>query len=241
MTVPPSPAVKRGEGDDLEVFGRLKAGVDVGPRLADVAGIAARLADASTRRRNKGIGAVVKPYTEEFIGKEPQALLYDHAGRRLRRAADRLRQRGQPAASPAAMRAKEVGIRSALGATRGGSSCSSSPSRWCSRRRRRAGGGARRGRASSCSTAAIAHTNPPFWIDIRIDGTVLAVRRSAVTLLASLRRRARPAVPGGGRQRERGAQGRGARGSSSFRGGGSPARWWSPRSPSPAGCWWAPG
>ena len=67
--------VPRGEGTTLEVFGRLAPGVGVEQARTEISAIARRLAEAYPET-NEGIGAVVKPYTLEFIGQDAVDLLY---------------------------------------------------------------------------------------------------------------------------------------------------------------------
>lgn len=64
----------RGEGETLEVFGRLKDGVSVDEAAAEMATIAQRLAKQYPES-NEGIAVVMKPYTEEFIGEEPRLMV----------------------------------------------------------------------------------------------------------------------------------------------------------------------
>ncbi|NIR46268.1 MAG: hypothetical protein GWN51_00830, partial [Gemmatimonadetes bacterium] len=71
--------LERGEGTTLEVFGRLAPGVSMDQAAAEFTTIARRLA-LEYPETNEGVGAVIKPYTEEFIGEEPVALLYTMLG-----------------------------------------------------------------------------------------------------------------------------------------------------------------
>jgi hypothetical protein len=67
-TLPHDPArLRRGQGETLEVYGRLRDGVTADQAAADLSRIAARIAEQHPDT-NKGIGAVVKPYTEEYVG-----------------------------------------------------------------------------------------------------------------------------------------------------------------------------
>jgi putative ABC transport system permease protein len=66
--------LERGDGLTLEVFGRLKDGVSVDQAYAEYSAIAQRL-ELEYPETNEGVGVVIKPYTEEFIGEEPTQLL----------------------------------------------------------------------------------------------------------------------------------------------------------------------
>ena len=67
--------LERGEGETLEVYGRLRPGSTLEGARTEMQGIAEQLATAFPDT-NEGIGAVVKPYTLEYIGEEAVALLY---------------------------------------------------------------------------------------------------------------------------------------------------------------------
>lgn len=66
--------VARGDGDTLEVFGRLAEGVSIERAAGEMSLIARRLADAYPVT-NEGVDAVVQPYVNEFIGEETRQLL----------------------------------------------------------------------------------------------------------------------------------------------------------------------
>ncbi|MGD8868932.1 MAG: ABC transporter permease, partial [Gemmatimonadales bacterium] len=67
--------IERGEGYTLEVFGRLKDGVTLDQAQAEFSAIARRL-ESAYPETNEGVGVVMKPYTEEYIGDEPARLLW---------------------------------------------------------------------------------------------------------------------------------------------------------------------
>ncbi len=169
---------------DLEVIGRLKPGVSQGQAAAEMAALQAQLLLDDPVKRD-AITTEVKPYVEEFIGSETVQLLtmmlaavlivlviacVNVANLVLARAADRTR---------------EVAVRTALGARR------------FQVVRQTLGEvlvlavtGALLGLLIAWGgtvvfNQGIADTNPPFWIDIRIDGAVLLFV-TAVTVLAAL-------------------------------------------------------
>ena len=182
----PDPAAfARGAGPTLEVFGLLKPGVGLEQARAEMAAIARSL-ETEHPAENAGLGTVVKPYAAEFVGENAVALLWvmmaavfgvvlvacaNVANLLLGRAAERVR---------------ELGIRSALGASR-----------------RRliahllgealvlAGLGGALGLAFARIGVAwfnrsIAAEDVPFWFDVRVDLTSAAFVLALVALSAVL-------------------------------------------------------
>ncbi|HVG07911.1 MAG TPA: ABC transporter permease [Thermoanaerobaculia bacterium] len=174
----------RGRGETLEVFGRLKEGVSIDQARAELGGIMQGLAKEFPET-NKGVGAVVKPYTEEYIGEEPRALLVTMLGACLAVLLLACVNVASLVMSRASKRTREIAIRSSLGADR----------------RRLIGQlltesvllslvGALLGVLLAyvglkAFNAAIAQSEPPFWLKIAIDPAALLFALGA-TLLAGL-------------------------------------------------------
>ena len=174
----------RGEGQTLEVFGRLKPGVSIDQAMVEFTAIAKRLA-VEHPKTNKGVGVVMKPYVEEYLGDEPRTLLFTMLGAVFLVLLVACANVANLLLSRAAQRSREVAIRTALGA-----------SRWrvvvqfLSESFVLAAIGAVLGTLLAwlgvrAFNAAIAGTDPPFWIDIKLDLPVLAFT-VLVTLVASI-------------------------------------------------------
>ncbi|MDQ6829273.1 MAG: ABC transporter permease [Gemmatimonadota bacterium] len=164
--------IARGEGDYLNVFGRLKPGVSIEQASMDLAAVAGRLAKEYPKT-NEGVTSEVEHFTDASIGDGPKRLLYTMLGAvgfvlliACANVANLLIGR-------AAHRSKEVGIRTALGASRAtvigqflaestmlsliGAVCGIVVAYFGIR----------------LFNASIASTQPPFWIDIRLHPPVL--------------------------------------------------------------------
>ncbi len=110
-------ATKRGEGQFVQAFGKLKPGISLDQATADVNTIAQRLG-AEYQESNAGFSASVQGFIDSYVGKEPRQLLFTMLGAvffvlliACANVANLLLDR-------AAHRTKEVGVRTALGASR---------------------------------------------------------------------------------------------------------------------------
>ena len=207
---------KRGEGPTLEVFGRLRDGVSMEQAQVEMGQIARRLALAYPES-NKDVGAVIKPYDHEYIDEEPRQLLTVMLIAVFMVLLIACANVANLLLSQAAMRAKEVGIRTAMGASRG-----RIVGQFLTEPMALAVVGAAVGTGLAwvgvrLFNNAIASTQPPFWIDIRIDEPILLFVL-AVTLFATVVSGVLPALRASSSNVHEVLKDE-SRGSSSFRGG----------------------
>jgi predicted permease len=173
--------VKFGEGPGLEVIGRLKPGVSPDEAGAEMATLWRQLEQAYPDRYTGGYTIEVKSYIEEFIGSQTVAALFTMLAAVFGVLVIACANVANLVLARAADRAREIAVRMALGAGR-------------ARVVRLmlievlllAAAGAAAGLAIAqlgitLFNRAIVDTDPPFWIDIRIDAMVLLfVTASAV-------------------------------------------------------------
>jgi len=184
--------IPRGQGGGLQVFGRLRDGVSLDAARADIERITQRLA-AEYPATNEGVGSRIFPYTEETIGPEERTVLFAMFGAVLFVLIIACANVTNLLMARAMMRAREVGVRTALGA-----------SRWrvASQFLAEAFALALIGAISGTGlgaigihlfNSAIADVRPPFWIDIRLDG-VAVLWTSGAALAATVLAGAVPAI-----------------------------------------------
>jgi predicted permease len=189
--------IPRGEGQRLEVFGRLREGVSLDQAYVSIATVAKQL-ETRYPATNAGVLPLLKPYTEEFITRTDRALFFTMFAAVLGVLLIACANVANLLLARAVVRGREVAIRSALGA---------------SRRRilsqfliealilSAVGGALGLGIAFAgvafFNDAMKAASQIPFWIDVRMDLTVVAFTLG-LTTLASLLAGVLPAVQASG-------------------------------------------
>jgi len=207
---------RRGEGDWVDVFGRMKPGVSIDRANLEIAGIARRLA-TQYPESNRDITGYVEPYTRSYIGPEAVGLLSTMLFAVFLVLLIACANVANLLLSQAAMRAKEVGIRTAMGASRGRIVMQflTEPLAMASVAAVIGTGLAFVG--VKLFNDAIAGTEPPFFIVIRIDGPILLFVLG-ITLFATFVSGVLPAIRASGANVNEVLKDE-SRGSSSFRGG----------------------
>ncbi|MGD8277674.1 MAG: ABC transporter permease, partial [Gemmatimonadota bacterium] len=178
--------LQRGQGGGLQVFGRLRDGVTVEQAAADIERIAQRLA-AEYPATNEGVGSRVYDFTDDMLGTDVRTALYAMFGSVIFVLLIACANVTNLLMARAMMRAREVGVRTALGASR---------LRVASQFLTEAFALSLTGAMLGIGIAAfgirlfnnaIADKRPPFWIDVRLDGMALFwtfLAMAAATLLA---------------------------------------------------------
>jgi len=176
--------LQRGEGTTVEVFGNLAEGVTLDAAMAEFAGIAEQLA-VEYPETNEGIGALIKPYTEEFIGDEERNILFSMLFTVILVLVIACANVANLLLARAAVRTRDLAIRSAMGADRW-----RVVTQMLSEALVLALVGALLGMGVAwigitSFDRAVAVTDPPFWLDFKLDGPILMFV-AAIACLAAL-------------------------------------------------------
>lgn len=176
--------IERGEGETMEVMGRLRDGATVTAAQAEIDGITKAIAKQHPKT-HEGRGAVVKPWMEEALGDEIPTMLWTMFGACISVLLIACTNVASLLVARASRRTREIAIRSSLGASRwriilqllleslilslAGALLGVLLARW----------------GVQLFNWAISDTSPPFWIQIAMDPAALAFTLG-VTLLAAL-------------------------------------------------------
>jgi len=184
-------ATKRSESPGVQVFGKLKSTVSLDEANVEMATIAKRLA-LTYPESNAGFSTTVRPFIDNFIGKEPRSLLLTMLGAVFLVLLIACANVANLLLDRAAHRSKEVGIRTALGASR-----AAVVRQFLTESLVLSAAGAVLGVGVAyfgiaMFNRAIAVTQVPFFIDIRLHPAVLAFT-VAVAFVASFASGAIPA------------------------------------------------
>jgi putative ABC transport system permease protein len=165
-------AIKRNEGQWMTVVGKLKPGVALAQANADLGAIAQRL-QQQYKETNEGIGAVAERFVDAELGPEPHQLLYTMLGAvffvlliACANVANLLLDR-------AAHKSKEVGIRTALGASRAAVVRQFLTEAFVLSVAGAVFGTALAAGGIALFNRAIVDSQPPFFVDIRLHPPVL--------------------------------------------------------------------
>ena len=164
--------LKRGQAQSVSIVGLLKPTVSIDAANADLNAIAKHIA-AEHKEQNDGVSATVMHFIDGELGPEPRQMLYTMLGAvffvlliACANVANLLLDR-------AAHRTKEVGIRTALGASRGAVVRQFLTEAFVLAAIGTALGVAAAHAGVSAFNRAIVDTQPPFWLDIRLHPPVL--------------------------------------------------------------------
>lgn len=176
--------VERGQARTLAVFGRLKDGVSAQQAETELAAISQRF-DSLNPNLTRERGVNVLPYTDATIGPDARPMLFTMLGAVSFVLLIACVNVANLLIGRALMRGKEIAVRTAVGATRRRIALQFFAESFALAL---AGGllGIGIGHVGMVMfNSSVAGTDPPFWIDIRLDGMVLAWVL-ATTLLATL-------------------------------------------------------
>ncbi|MDH3424029.1 MAG: ABC transporter permease, partial [Gemmatimonadota bacterium] len=176
-------ALARSTGQWLSVFGKLVEGVSLDAAMTEFAGIT-ELLGREFPETNEGVAAVIKPYTDEFIGQEERGVLYTMLFTVVLVLVIACANVANLLLARAAGRTRDLAIRSAMGADR-----RRVIMQMLSEAFVLAAVGAVLGTAIAyvgitLFDRAVSVTDPPFWLDFRLDGPILAFVAAIATVAA---------------------------------------------------------
>jgi predicted permease len=185
-------ATKRGEGEGLTVIGMLKPGTTVDQAATDFATIARSL-QTEFKATNENISAGLQPFVDASIGPRPRQLLYSMLGAVFLVLLIACANVANLLLDRAAHKTKEVGIRTALGASRGAVVRQFLTEAFVLSAAGAMGGTALAFGGITLFNRVLVDNSPPFFIDIRLHPPVLAFV-IVLALLSTLLSGAIPAV-----------------------------------------------
>jgi putative ABC transport system permease protein len=173
-----------GQGDQVAVIGRLKDGVTLAQATRDITLISDRLITEHPKE-NEGVVPLVKPFTEEYIGREPVLMLWTMMAAVFGVLLIACSNVANLLLARAATRTREVAVRTALGASRW-----RIVSQLLTESFVIAAVGSVIGIGIAWGgvhwfVAEMKQAEPPFWVDIKLDGAVLAFT-AGITVVAAL-------------------------------------------------------
>lgn len=176
--------IERNRGTWLEVFGKLRVGTSVDQAMTEFTGISQRLGEAYPET-NAGVLPLMQPFTREYIGDEAVPLLLAMLATVSLVLVIACINVANLLLARAALRVKEMGIRTALGAHRW-----RIMSQMISESMALALVGAVLGTGIawvgiSAFSRAVADTDPPYWLAFELDVNVLLFIL-AITILAAI-------------------------------------------------------
>jgi putative ABC transport system permease protein len=184
--------LKRGEGQTVEVMGRLRTALSMEQAAVEMNAIALRLSQEYPES-NQNVRPLLKPFIDEYIGDEPRTMLLTMLGAVFFVLLIACTNVANLLLGRAILRSKEVGIRAALGASRW-----RLVTQFLTEALVISFAGAVLGLVVAyfgikLFNNAIAPSNPPSWIDIKLDSTALLFVLG-LTLITSLFAGAIPAL-----------------------------------------------
>ena len=184
--------LERDTGRWLDVFGKLRPDVSRDEAMVEFTGIANRLAQAYPEA-NEGTLPLMKPFTQEFVGDEAVPLLWTMLAVVSLVLLIACVNVANLLLARAALRVKEMGIRTAMGAHRWRIVSQMVAEALALAVTGAVVGGVIAWIGIELFANAIAATEPPYWMVFRLDGTIVLFIL-AVSLLAAVVSGALPAI-----------------------------------------------